>query len=64
MLSNIGEEDLVTFFRPKGEATDWSHKSSFKLTFTKEDLDKLDYAVRDFQLESTQVYCNLQMALG
>ena len=55
MLSNIGEEDLVTFFRPKGEATDWSNKSSFKLTFTKENLDKLDYAVRDFQLESTQV---------
>ena len=55
MLSNIGEEDLVTFFRPKGESTDWAHKSSFKLTFVDEDLDSLEYAIRDFQLESKQV---------
>lgn len=55
MLSHIGEEDLITFYRPKGEATDWSHKSSFKLTFTDENLDMIDYTVRDFQLESKQV---------
>ena len=68
MLSNIGEEDLVTFFRPKGESTDWAHKSSFKLTFVDEDLDSLEYAIRDFQLESKQVSdmllasCNCVMA--
>ena len=55
MLSNIGEEDLVTFVRPKGESTDWAHKSPFKLTFVDEDLDSLEYAIRDFQLESKQV---------
>ncbi|XP_067931849.1 tyrosine-protein phosphatase 99A-like isoform X2 [Watersipora subatra] len=54
MLTNMGGEDLVTFFRPKGTPTDWAHKSSFKLTFTNEDLGTLDYIVRDFQLESTQ----------
>jgi len=55
MLSNIGEEDCITFYRPKGEPTDWSHKSSFKLTFTEENLDTIDVIIRDFQLESKQV---------
>lgn len=63
MLSNIGEEDLVTFYRPMGESTDWDHKSTFKLTCKQEDLGKIDYTVRDFMLESKQVrvssvYCS------
>ena len=56
MLSNMGEEDLVTFYKPKGESTDWDHKSTFKLTFTEDNLELLDYTSRDFQLESKQVY--------
>lgn len=55
MLSSVGEEDLTTFFPPMDEPSDWESKSTFKLTCKIEDLTNIDYSVRDFQLESTQV---------
>lgn len=54
LLSNVGEEDMLPFWRPKNEATDSNGVLSFQVTFTDENLEAMDYVTRDFLLESKQ----------